>query len=91
MSQEALADVIGITPASLSRIENSNQPYNQRQLELMADTLKCSEGDLLDRDPDSPVATYATIFDNIPEDVRDQAAKTVQKTLESFVVDKKKA
>lgn len=81
MSQEALASAVEITTASLSRIENNKQPYNQRQLELMATALKCSPGDLIDRDPDAS-AEIVDIWPGIPPGLREQALIT----LKSFVV-----
>lgn len=51
LSQEQLADAVGITTASLSRIENGKQPYNQRQLELMSGALNCEAWQLIAVDP----------------------------------------
>ena len=42
---------VGITAASLSRIERSIQPYNQHQLEGIALALNCEPADLVMRAP----------------------------------------
>lgn len=87
MNQEQLADAIGVTTASLSRIETGKQPYNQRQIELIAKALNCKEGDLLSKDPtEEEEADIVDIWDHIPAGNRQQA----RQILETFT-DKKKA
>jgi transcriptional regulator with XRE-family HTH domain len=44
-----LAELTGLSIASISRIENGKQPYTQRSLEAIASVLKCDVGDLLVR------------------------------------------
>ncbi|WP_412545791.1 helix-turn-helix domain-containing protein [Maricaulis sp. MIT060901] len=85
-SQEWLADAIGITTASLSRIENGKQPYNQRQLEQIAEALECTPADLLSVEPEAPAAEVFNIWSRISAEKRDQA----RQILETFT-DKKKA
>lgn len=87
MNQEQLADAIGVTTASLSRIETGKQPYNQRQIELIAKALNCKEGDLLSKDPTADnEPDIVDIWDHIPAGNRQQA----RQILETFS-DKKKA
>lgn len=58
-----LAERIGITHASLSRIERGLQPYNQNLLELLAAELKTNPASLLMRDPDDQEGMFWSIWD----------------------------
>lgn len=51
LTQEQLAERLGMTAATLSRIERGLLPYTQDNLEFMADILQCTPADLLSRDP----------------------------------------
>ena len=51
MSQAQLADRLGTTNSSISRIEHGLQPYSQEVLEAIAEALMCEPGDLLTRAP----------------------------------------
>jgi len=57
MTQDQLAAAVadltgrGFSGATLSRIENSKNPYAQWQLEALAEILDCSPGDLISRNP----------------------------------------
>lgn len=57
MTQATLAarveDLLGMSfsESTLSRIEQGKSPYNQRQLEAMAEALQCQPADLLNRNP----------------------------------------
>lgn len=48
---ERLSERTDISVASLSRIESGRQPYNQGQIEAIADALNCKPADLLGFDP----------------------------------------
>lgn len=52
LSQEALAEKVGITKATLSRIETGKQPYSQRIIEAIAEELQCTAIDLIGHAPD---------------------------------------
>jgi transcriptional regulator with XRE-family HTH domain len=54
LTLEQLAERIGVTHATLSRIERGKQPYNQVLLESMADALQTDVASLLIRDPADP-------------------------------------
>lgn len=54
LSQEALAERLETTKASISRIETGLQPYSQDFLEAVAYQLQCEPVDLLIRDPSDP-------------------------------------
>lgn len=51
MSQERLAELIGGTKASVSRVESRKGGYTQDFLEAVADALGCHVADLLTRLP----------------------------------------
>lgn len=51
LSQEQVAERIGISASNYGRIENNRVPYNQDFLEEAALALRCEPWDLLNRDP----------------------------------------
>jgi transcriptional regulator with XRE-family HTH domain len=51
LSQEDLADRMGTTGASVSRVESGRTPYSQDWLEAAAEVLGCTPADLISRDP----------------------------------------
>lgn len=58
MTVEALAQRIGVSHASLSRIESGRQPYKQGYLESIGAALDCTPWDLLMRDPSGPESIF---------------------------------
>lgn len=78
LSQEALADRVedllgtSFTASTLSRIENAKRPYSQRQLEAIAEALRCSPADLIMRDPRQADAPWS-IWDNLKPAEREKA------------------
>ena len=81
-SQEQLAEMIGTTHATLSRIERGLLPYNQPFLERAAEMLMCEPADLLVRNPQDPEGIWS-IWDNAKPGQRRQIveiAKTLLKT-----------
>lgn len=81
---ERLAEDHGlkITHASLSRIERSLQPYNQRQLEAIAAELQTDPASLLMRDPSDSEAMWSIWDQAKPGEKRQitEIAKTLIKT-----------
>lgn len=62
LTQDQLAERIGVSPAVLSRIESGRQRYNQDMLEAIGRVLTCAPADLIGRDPtDAAAATWATL------------------------------
>lgn len=59
LSQERLADRVGMTGGNLSEIENGNTGYRQETLEALADALQCEPVDLLIRDPNDPEGIWS--------------------------------
>jgi transcriptional regulator with XRE-family HTH domain len=54
LTLEQLAERVGTTHASLSRIERGKQPYTQPLLEAVAEALQTDVASLLMRDPTGP-------------------------------------
>jgi transcriptional regulator with XRE-family HTH domain len=82
LTLEQLADRIGTTHASLSRIERGLQPYSQPLLEALADALMTDAASLLMRDPSDPEGIWS-IWDHAKPGERRMIvdiAKTVTKT-----------
>lgn len=77
LTQEQLADRVGMTPASLSRIERGLQPYNQGTLEALAKSLNCNRIDLMVRNPLDPESPW-TLWDRIKPDQRKTAIKMLK-------------
>ena len=80
MSLERLADRLGTTKASLSRIERGLQPYSQPILEALAEALACEPADLLMRNPTDPDGIWS-IWDNIPAIDRPRAVAVLRAML----------
>lgn len=54
MTQEQLAEAIGVTSGAISQLENGIINYTQPTLESIALALGCAPSDLLGRDPHHP-------------------------------------
>ena len=65
LTQEQLADRIGISRVMVSKIERGLNPYHQAFLEAAADALMCEPADLLVRDPSKPEAIWS-LWEKIP-------------------------
>lgn len=72
LTQEALAERVGVSHGTISRLENGRIAYTQRLLEAIADALRCTPADLLMRDPTDPEAIWS-IWDNLTPPLRRQA------------------
>lgn len=59
LTQEQLAESIGVTHPTVSRIECGKQPYSQAILEAMADRLSTDVASLLMRNPGDPDAIWS--------------------------------
>lgn len=82
LSQEQLAERIGTTTATISRIENAKQNWDQEFLRLAADELRCMPQDLLMRDPTDHEGLWS-IWDQLQPVERLQAVeiiKTIKRT-----------
>lgn len=76
LSLELLADRVGVSHSTLSRVERGLQPYNQLLLEAVADALRCEPVDLLIRDPSDPEGIWS-IWDALSPPQRRQAIAVI--------------
>lgn len=76
-TQGWLADQIGMTTASLSRIENGKQPYNQRQLVAIAVSLEVEPAELISAAPGSALSQLLRTWNRIPEESRAKALQVL--------------
>lgn len=82
LTLEQLADRVGTTHATLSRIERGLQPYSQPMLEALAEELDTDPASLIMRDPTDPEGIWS-IWDKAQPGERAiivDIAKTITKT-----------
>lgn len=82
LSQDQLAERIGITRTYLSKIENGRRRYDQPFLEAAAEVLRCEPADLIVRDPTATESLW-TIWDQLGPTERVQLVeigKTLKRT-----------
>ena len=77
MTQEELAELVGVSAPSISQLETGKQGFTDTTLASLADALSCGAGDLLMRNPLDPDAVWS-IWDNVPAEKRDQAMKVLR-------------
>lgn len=68
LSQEKLAERIGMSKGNISQLENGHIPYGQETLEKIALALNCAPSDLLERHPDESEPLWAIIKRLAPAD-----------------------
>jgi DNA-binding XRE family transcriptional regulator len=59
LSQAELGERIGVSDATISRIEKGEQNWDQEFLKAAAEVLRCDPVDLLMRDPSQPGAVWS--------------------------------
>jgi transcriptional regulator with XRE-family HTH domain len=59
LTQEQLAERIGIARSYLTKIERGDRRYDQPFLEAAAEALRCSPADLIMRDPTDPEGLWS--------------------------------
>lgn len=82
LTQDQLAERIGINRAYLSKIEGGKRRYDQPFIEAAAEVLRCEPADLLVRDPLDPEGIWS-IWDTLAPTQRQQVveiAKTLKRT-----------
>lgn len=67
LTQEQLAERIGVTHGALSQLERGIINYTQPTLEILAEALSCEPADLIMRDPSSEVWTIYDTLKSLPE------------------------
>lgn len=74
---EQVADRIGTTHATLSRIETGKMPYNEPMLEALAEIYGTEPASLLMRDPTDPEGMWS-IWDQLNPSERVQAVQVLK-------------
>jgi transcriptional regulator with XRE-family HTH domain len=71
LTQEQLAERIGISRTYLTKIERGDRKWDQPFLEAAADALRCDPADILTRDPTDPSGIWS-LWDGLtpPERIR---------------------
>ena len=72
LTQQRLADRVGLSKPFISELERGIKPYTQATLENLAEALGCEPADLIMRDPTS-VDPIWSIWDRVPSVKREQA------------------
>jgi len=75
LSQERFAELVGMTGASISRIEGGDQNWDQEFLLKAAEVLECTPGDLLTRRPDDPDINQ--LWEKLGDAGREEAAEVL--------------
>lgn len=77
LTQEELAERVGVTSGNISHLENGNQNYTQPILEAIAEALDCTPADLLVRLPGQPDGVWA-IWETLDPPAKIQAAQILE-------------
>jgi len=77
LTQEQLAERVGVDRSYVNKIENGKKRYDQPFLEAAATAMGCEPADLIMRDPTQPGSIW-TIWEQIPPHSRDQAMKVLE-------------
>ena len=77
LTQEQLAERIGIARSYLTKIERGTRRYDQPFLEAAADALRCDPGDIITRDPSEPDGIWS-IWDTLSPVERQQAVAVIR-------------
>lgn len=80
LTQDQLAERIGTTKATISRIENGKRPYSEGYLHEVADALNCEVRDLF-RHPNAP--SIDDLLRTASEPVKNQARALVETLLKT--------
>lgn len=67
LSQEQLAERIGVTHGAVSQLERGLVNYTQPMLEALADALDCEPADLIMRDPNASIWSVMDVLKTAPE------------------------
>lgn len=77
LSQEALAEHLGVTHGAISQVERGITGYTQPMLEGMAEAMECTPADLIMRDPGSD-AVDQSVFDGLSPELRKEALHFIE-------------
>lgn len=77
LTQEKLAERIGVTPGAISQLELGRVNYTQPMLERLAEEFGCRPGDLLNVDPTVDKAMWS-IWETLDVPARNQVAEIAE-------------
>lgn len=80
LSQEKLAERLGIHKGDISNLEKGKRRYNQDILEALADALECEPADLIMRDPTEPESIWS-LWDHASEGERNDIRRLAEVVL----------
>lgn len=83
LTQEQLAERIGVDRTYVSKIETGKKRYDQFFLEAVATELNCDVADLISRDPHLPLPLWR-IIETIPEPEQERATRAAEAVLKTF-------
>jgi transcriptional regulator with XRE-family HTH domain len=82
LTQERLAEHVGMTHGNLSKIERGLQPYDQPTLEALAVVLETDTASLLMRNPTDPDGIW-TVWDKVPPEQRARVIEVIKAMIAS--------
>lgn len=74
LTQDQLAERIGVTGGTISQLETGRINYTQSIIERLAEEFRCSPGDILNVDPTVDRAMWS-IWENLDTPARNQVAE----------------
>lgn len=77
LTQEQLAERIGVAVSTISQLETMKQGYSQPTLEAIADALGCEPADLLMRNPGQPNEIWS-IWETLDQPQKIQAVRILE-------------
>lgn len=75
LTQEEVADRIGMSNSNLSMLERGRVDYTAKTLEALADAYGCTPADLLSRRPEDAEDELTLVARDLSPEQRDQVAK----------------
>lgn len=85
LNQEELAELVGVTPSTISQLETAKQGFTDSTLVALAEALHCEPGDLLMRNPLDQDAPWS-IWDSVkkaPKERREAIVAVVETMLKT--------
>nr|WP_246188842.1 helix-turn-helix transcriptional regulator [Nitratireductor arenosus] len=77
LTQDQLAERVGVTPGTISQLETGRINYRQPLLEALADALQCRPGDILNVDPTQDDAIWS-LWETLEPAQRRQAFQIIE-------------
>lgn len=78
LTQEQLASRVEMSASSVSQLERGVQGFSDAALQAFAEALNCEPGDLLMRDPTSPIWSIFDTLRSLPTDQQQQVAQIIE-------------